>query len=228
MAVEGGPHTFIDGLVGVWDAANPKHYTSPSTDVTGKIGATLYGGVGFTDHYWTFDGVDDYIQLDNNLIDTGEIGSGNIAYTLEAWIYITGTPGTTTSGWSIIGNASANGIGMQLMYLTDATYINFGYRSNSNYYGTTAITEDEWHHIVCTRELGVSNRIYVDGVFDTSYSISSLSVNASASAMQIGYAAGRITGRYEGRIAIVRAYNTHMTDAQVLQNYNNMKARFGL
>lgn len=180
-----------------------------------------------TTNSFKFDGINDYISLGKSFIDTGEIGSGNVSYTLEAWVYLTRLPGSTTNGFSIIGNASSGGVGMQLMD-SNGIKVNFGYRSNNNFDSNSNLELFKWYHIVCTREVGNNNRIYINGQLDNTFSIATLDVNNTSAEMQIGYAATRITGRFGGRIDCVKIYNKHLTDQEVLQNYNALKSRFGL
>ena len=173
-----------------------------------------------------FDGVDGYIGLGKGSINSGEIGTGDVTYTIEAWIMYVGTPGSTTLGWSIMGNASSSGIGLQIM-TNGGVKVNFGYRSTSNFYSVSDLSASVWYHIVGTREVGISNRIYINGSLDSTNSSSNLSVQATSGEMQIGWANTRITGRYDGNIAIVRLYKSHLTTAEVLNNFNAQKGRFG-
>ena len=190
----------------------------------------LEGGVSFatgSGGSLLLDGVDGYIGLGKDYINSGEIGSGDVAYTIEAWIKYTGTPGTTTAGWSILGNASSGGIGIQLMTQSSIVKINFGYRSNSNFYSISGLSTSTWYHVVGTREVGVSNRIYINGSINSTFPIVNLDVLATSAEMQIGWSDTRITGRYEGNIAIVRLYSSHLTADEILTNFNAQKGRFG-
>jgi len=230
LATNYNPRIVTDGLVLCLDAGNTKSYPGSGTTWTDLSGngnnGTLTNEPTYSNGSIVFDGVDDYISLGKSFISTGEIGSGDISYTLEAWFNYSGTPGETTSGWSLIGNASQYGIGMQLM----GNKINFGYRSNSNFDSTSTLSAGNWYHVVCTREAGNStylNRIYINGQWDATYNTSNyLNVTNTTAEMQIGWADTRITGRYNGNIAIAKLYNTFLTDEQVLQNYNATKSRF--
>ena len=171
-----------------------------------------------------FDGVDDYISLGKSFIDTGEIGTGDVPYTLEAWILLYKFPDEDESGMCIIGNDDANGIGIQV----SSNRINFGYRSTDNFDNNTDLQLNQWYHVVGTREPGANNRIYVNGQLDGTSSISLLTVLDTSYNMHIGYAARRIITPFQGRIAAPKIYNTYLTDEQVLRNYNALKGRFGL
>ena len=232
MSVAYNPSIVRDGLVLCLDAGNTKSYPGSGTTWTDLSGngnnGTLTNGPTYSNGSVVFDGVNDYISLGKSFISTGEIGSGDISYTLEAWFNYSGTPGGTTSGWSLIGNASQYGIGMQLM----GNKINFGYRSRSNFYSTSTLSAGNWYHVVCTREAGNStylNRIYINGQWDATYNTSNyLNVLNTTAEMQIGWADTRITGRYNGNIAIAKLYNTFLTDEQVLQNFNATRSRYSI
>jgi hypothetical protein len=235
LSISYNPRTVTDGLVLCLDAGNTKSYPGSGTTWTDLSGqgnnGSLENGVGYSGSNLgslSFDGSNDYISLGKSFISTGEIGSGDISYTLEAWFKYNGTPGATTSGWSIIGNSSQYGIGMQLM----GNKVNFGYRSNSNFDSTATLSSGNWYHVVCTREAGNStylNRIYINGQWDSTYNTSNyLYITNTTAEMQIGWADTRITGRYNGDIAAVRLYNTFLTDEQVQQNFNATRSRFGI
>ena len=166
------------------------------------------------------------IFLWKSFISTGEIATGDSNYTLESWFKYSGTPGGTVNGWSIIGNASNTGIGMQLMTNLSVVKMNLGIGLivifiALRYYQHT------WYHVVCTRVAGSTpnNRIYINGQIDTINTVN-LTVDSTSAEMQIGWAQNRITGRYQGNIAVVRLYNTFLTEQQVLQNYNALKGGF--
>ena len=234
MALQHSPRIVTDGLVLSLDAGNTKSYPGSGTTWTDlsriRANGTLTNGPTFSSNNGgtlVFDGVDDYISMGKSFISTGEIATGDSNYTLESWFKYSGTPGATTSGWSIIGNASNTGIGMQLMTNNSVVKMNFGYRTNSNFYSTQTLSANTWYHVVCTRVAGStpSNRIYINGQIDT-INTNNLTVSSTAAEMQIGWAQGRITGRYQGNIAVVRLYNTFLTERQVLQNYNALKGRY--
>lgn len=228
--------TVKDGLVMDLDAASPVSYIGSGTtwrDLSGIANnGSLQNGVSFADvngGVFVFDGSNDYVSMGKSYIASGEIGSGDINYTLEAWVKLQGTPaGTTTSGMSIIGSASSSGIGFQLTTVSGNVRVNFGARSTSNFNSSGTINQNEWYHIVCTRQVGANNRIYINGVLDSTYGISNLTVQNTGNEMQIGYAAGRITDYFQGQISIARLYNTFLTDEQVLQNFNANRWRFGI
>lgn len=224
----GGP-IVTEGLIYMLDAANLVSYASGSTtgySLTGSNSSSLFNGTAYDTDFsptFRFDGSDDYIELEDNLL--GQIGSGDVPYTLEAWVKVkTLPPGATTSGCSIIGHANQYGIGMQAVNLGSQLYINFGARSNSNFDNNTALDLDTWYHVLCTHVNNSSNKIYINGKLDATGT--SLQITNTSAKMQIGWADTRIIGRYGGDIALVRVYNKSFTDDEALQNFQAEQHRF--
>lgn len=202
-------------------------YLSNSTIVS-NYNYELLGGTLVQNGYFEFDGIDDNINLNRSLLETNEVGTGDVSYSIEAWVYPTVTPGNTLDGMSIVGHASANGFGLQL---SDATGIkvNFGARSNQNFHGTTTLSLNTWYYVVGTREVGVGSRIYVNGELDTTHAtLTDLDINDTTDPVEIGFATGRITTRYKGRIGLVKISNTFLTDAEVKENFETMRSRYGI
>ena len=176
-----------------------------------------------------FNGSNQHIGLGRSFCDNQELGTGNVSYTQEAWFKLRATPpGVTTSGYSIFGNASDTGIGMQAVLVGGNIRINFGARSTSNFDSSTNLSLNTWYHLVCTREVGVSNRIYINGQLDGTLGSSSLDILTGAGEMQIAWSGTRIPNRLNGEIATARLYNTFFTNDEVLNNFNATRWRFGV
>ena len=232
MSTIGGPKKVKDGLVLALDAANKKSYPGSGTvwqDLSGLGNDfTIYNGATIVNGNMVFDGINDYAESSVNFINDGIIGVGNIGYTIEAVVRVESTPGATTSGYSIIGHPASTGIGLQLMN-SGGIKVNFGYRSNSNFYSNSNIPLNTWVHIVATKIAVGYSYIYINGELDATFTTTtSMDIDATSTLMQIGYAAGRITGRYNGQMGLVKLYNKSLNQSEILQNYNATKGRFGL
>lgn len=177
-----------------------------------------------------FDGSNDHIGLGRSFCHRQELGTGNVSYTQEAWFRLNATPpGDTTSGYSIFGNASATGIGIQAILVGGNIRVNFGARSTSNFEQATNLSLNTWYHVVAVRQAGVQNRIYINGQLDGTNSGSNLTISGTSQGeMQIGWSDTRVNNRMNGDIAMCRLYNTWLTDQEVLDNYNATRWRFGL
>lgn len=85
-----------------------------------------------------------------------------------------------------------------------------------------------WGQYVVSWSSGNTARIYFNGRLRASRSISSIpSTNPSATG-QIGIGHTSTNSRWLGYIASVKMYNRQLTDAEISQNYNAVKSKFGL
>lgn len=150
---DAGPTTVSDSTI---NANNGTATNGPVANQPGKLGTA-----------WNFDGVDDYI-------DVGNAASLNPAnqITLAAWIKTT----IISSSQKIIvkDNAGAGGPQQYFIRVQSGGMIRFEVgTSASNFLTTSAgvISANTWHHVVGTYD-GSTMKIYVNGVLNTSSSIS--------------------------------------------------------
>lgn len=171
-----------------------------------------------------------YFDLPSSYVDDNYgISSGNVSYTLESWIKITDefilTNNLNTGGASIVGVASTAGIGLQV-YKPFGLRINAG-RGNQTLQNTTDLLPNKWYHVAFVREVGVNNRIYINGQIDNSSDISQLSVVTSNLPMRIGFCTSNYLQKYfPGKISVIRMYNRALSDSEIFKNYNGEKSRY--
>ena len=229
-----GPNIVRDGLVFTLDAGNTKCYPGSGTDLTDistqTFNATLQNGTSINSSYggvFEFDGTNDFIDTGDDFLSAIPIGSST-EYTLEAWIYVHTSSGTTTSADSIIGHTSTTGFGMQVGVSGGNPRINYGARSTSNFYSST-FSYNSWTHVVLSRRsTNPECFTYLNGTLDVSSSNDLNIASPSDGDVQIGYSGPRITGYYDGLMGPIKVYNRALTADEVLQNYNATKTRFGL
>jgi hypothetical protein len=217
------------GLVLNLDAGNPYSYAGAGTtwiDVSGNgyVG-TLTGGPAFSNDnggIFILDGVDDYIQT--NLSQNTD----NASITWEAWFW-DNSPGGFVSNTAIISNYGPNATTpFTSLHIYDNGNVFFQQRNSS---GTESIATYSvnicngiWHHIVGVID-GANTLIYVDGTLRASQT----KVTGTTTSGQNIVIGSNHLGRYQScRIASARLYNIALSAAQVLQNYNATKGRFGL
>lgn len=169
-----------------------------------------------------------YIGIGQNFIGSG-ISAGDSSYALEVWFKLTddtnlGTS-ATSNGATLVGVSSVSGYGIQL-YKPDSVKINFGSRGNGSLDSSTIINTNTWYHIVCTRESGVGNKIYVNSVLDNSSDSTQLNITSSASETRVGFTTHNILQNFKGKISLVRIYGKNLTQNEVTKNYNAHLDRF--
>jgi len=160
----------------------------------------------------TFDGTDDSLLI-------GTIGGYSNNLTCEAVF-------RTTSGatWK---NIIAGGCG-DILFTVNGSKLNFGSQCNSpiphSNLSTTNVNSGQWYHGIATYN-GSAVKIYINGVLE---STTSRSGSQTPSSLRIGAANGGTSEFYNGDLPIVKIYNRALTQAEILQNYNHYKTRFGL
>ena len=215
------------GLVLNLDAGNPYSYAGAGTtwyDVS-SIGnnSTLSNGPVYSPDIGgniVFDGSDDFTDVTLSSLTT--------TVTLEFWVKY-----TNLTNNMIFGFASYD-----IYALSGALGFN---TANSDVYGLTSTQVSglniagNWNHIVFVMRSDISytnNKIYVNGV---NQSLSQVLSSEASGNRTFNSGNGRISGwktdtsyKIPGSIASFRAYNIELSAAQVLQNYNATKGRFGL
>lgn len=204
-------------------AYNPSTYTYNMSNVNGAAFTTI-GGVAAL----YLDGVNDYCflqqrpkQLDDPLLNVNLLN-----YTYEFWIrsngvwlgngnfWAAGYNQASRSRWSSgVRIYAPNMDTFNLVYIPEATF-----------------TTNVWHHMVVTMEnLGANDRliVYRNAVqtgIDTTGNYNPTDLNGNDFFLGSFNGAGEFQRQYVG---LCRRYNIALTAAQVTQNFNAEKARFG-
>lgn len=183
----------------------------------------------FTDPYFTYNGTSSTVSIDDNALL--EPGSGD--FTLEAWVYysvITGSTRTFISKTNNGGGAADWSYGLRTN-AAGATYLEVGNGTTSVTSPSYNVSTGQWYHIVGVWTNIASNSIalYINGASQGSNAHSFASVKNSTRPLYLGsYNGGEYSQWFNGRMGIVRYYNSALTASQVLQNYNANRAIYGL
>ena len=216
------------GLVLNLDAGNPYSYAGAGAtwfDVSGTgNNGTLTNGPTYNSTNGgvvVLDGVDDYITCANNA--SLQITS---ALTLEIWFYNT----AAVDGLGMIVKGPLSSDYDYMLYLSGNSTTVYFYKKDSlgnpHYGGITLSLLNRWLHIVVTHTSGGLYTMYVNGVASDSSTFANSSIRSSSNNLLIG--AGWNPDYFYGNISQTRVYNIALSAAQVLQNYNATKGRFGL
>lgn len=227
MSVYAGPEIVTNGLVLYLDAANPKSYPGSgstcynlTSDKT--LNGTLYGGCSFSNNSFVFDGVDDYIGL-------GSPTALNFSTeeTTIAWYY----PENLDSGRrSRVGNRQ-NGFltinGSQFGYEGYSTDNNW---NNNTYTGTDVVQLNTWQQLSFSFK-GLDNiSLYKNGTYVTGKAVTN---NQTATGGSFAIGTETLGGHgtfpwYTGKISLVLNYNRALTAAEIKQNFDALRGRYGL
>jgi len=217
MAYFHSPRIVTDGLVLALDAANTKSYPGSGTTWFDRSGngynGTLTNGPTFNSSNLgsiSFDGVNDYIEIAHNLNTLSN-------YTIMFWAY--------RSAENRMPIASR--VGTPFYWFGDNSwrYTHGGAGGEYYYSKPTSIPLNTWGHY-CVVYNGANVSIYRQGVYQGQQSTTG-TANFS-DGLRIGFWAGGGGYEWQGNIASVQMYSSALTAAEVLQNYNATKGRFGL
>ena len=193
------------------------------TDISGNSrNGTITGSPTWTGNYFTFS--DDYITTPNlNAVIT----SVNETHSVELWVYPTNNGvlvqyNDTTTPNAAYHHSAIEIVGGNLeVGLWDAAVPQLVSTGNIG-----AVSFNQWHQIVLTYNGSVC-RGYIDGVYKGSVNLSWTSpMNYSYPLFHMNFGYRTITNQgdgtdFDGRFGIMRVYNSALTDAQVLSNYNS-------
>jgi hypothetical protein len=220
-----GPNIVTDGLIFAVDAGSTRSYPGTGTTTTNIINGasgTLTNGVAYVTNNggaFDFDGTDDFIVFpdDTNL--------NNQTLTMESWVNMHSTlsqdafffeKGFVNSQYSTFTNANnlifrTIGLSTQDLAVSMLSY-------------TSA---DTWFHVACTYGAGVKY-VYINGVAVTTMTGLTGTISTNTTGLFLGAYGPGSSFQMDGKIAVSRVYNKALTQAEVTQNFNAQKSRFGL
>ena len=230
MALSHSPSIITQNLVLCLDAANSKSYPGSGTTWTDLSGrgntGTLVNGVGYNSGNLgslVFDGVDDYTNHSSIL------SSGQQRYTISAW-WKTSANNRIQVVWEQNSSAAASNTRAALIFVN----ANWGFNGqNNDAHDKVPVRINQWTNgtITIDTTLGTNPvKIYENGSLywegNTDGSASNLNVGNFASGL--GRKISSNSEYFIGNIAITQIYNRALTAAEVSQNFNALRGRFGI
>ena len=222
-----GPNIVTDGLVLALDPGSERSYDGTTTwnDLSStKSVYTLNNGVTYQSingGVFDFDGVDDYAST-----SSAPLSAGATAYSIEA-VFKANSTGTQVI-WEQGSTAQIAGKRVCMILLSTGTG---GFNGqNADFQTSVNYSINTWYNWLITVDTSLSSnkiKIYVNGVLSAQGNPSA-TLNAGADGARVGNKLSNSTEDFDGNIALVRAYNRVLTAAEVLQNFNAQKSRFGL
>lgn len=217
------------GLVLNLDPGASSSYSGSGTTVTdlsglNNNGALTNGPTFSTDNGGVFvlDGTNDEILVPNatSLNMTG-------AHSFSTWHYLTNWnyyPGILSKGYATTGGYSSHIRGDYSIWYE----LNESNGTRTIYNPTSVVTGlNAWYNVVCVYT-GTKVRIYINGVPAGTEEDASITLGTISNGVSIGklqYAEGFCL---TGKVSTVQIYNVALTQAQVLQNFNALRRRFGI
>jgi hypothetical protein len=214
-----------------YDPSNSSSYSGSGTVINDLSGNGLNGtmsNITFTSPYFSFNGSSSQVSVaDNALL---EPGSGD--WTIEFWvnysvlvgssrILIAKTDGGESADWGYGLRTAANG----------NTFMEVGNGTTSLQSSITALTTNTWYQVVgvWTNVASNSLALYINGNLIGSIPHSFTSVKNTTSPLYLGsFNGGQFSQWLNGRMGVVRMYNSALTGSEILQNFNADKSKYGL
>ena len=226
MGAFGGPDIITDNLTFAIDVGSTRSYPGTGTTVDSLIGTmtgALVNGVGIgttNGGYLDFDGADDKMTLSTNI----SLGNGNLAWTVLAWVRSTTT--VNSLGHGSVASNDGSGPVYSMMGINSGKIVYWTYQSSAwaQKLGVATVNDGNWHLLTWVNNTNYTMDMYVDGVFDKNVANSTSGNNNPIDAIGNSW-----TNIFDGDIAPVYIYQgKSLTAAEVLQNFNAQKSRFGL
>jgi hypothetical protein len=214
------------------DASNPASYSGSGSTWYDLSGNGYNGTLSGSTAYNSANG--GYIALQSNTgyIDFGLSSAGNSsgAFSFGAWLQVpivgdtqimvrgNDTTGGFPAGWNLASVFTVSAI--QASLVTSSPSI-----AQSNAVFATAYSTNTWYYVISVWNPSAGNlKIYVNGILRRTQSISGTVLRNSGTGWNTVTAGTKYNVIYGSMIV----YQTALSDADVLQNFNSTKTRFGL
>jgi hypothetical protein len=218
-----GPNIVTDGLIFAIDAGSERSYPgsgTTATDLAGTNTVALVNGVSYNPNQggkWGFDGIDDQIILNS--------GTALVVndFTITQWIqFPASTSRMSIGGGDYQGGSSYKGY-IWYRSTQGEIRVTMDNETGAIFNVAESVYCNKWSQITATRN-GGTYKLYIDGVqvnVTRTGSTNDFSIRTIGWSFSNSYA-------FSGNISNTLIYNTDLTAAQVLQNFNAQKSRFGL
>ncbi|MDP2735177.1 MAG: LamG domain-containing protein, partial [bacterium] len=201
-------HSIGSDAVGLW------YLNGSAEDFSGYgVHGTVNGAALATDRNgslnsaYSFDGVNDWVSFDDDILISGA-GSR----TITAW-FLTNDGSTGTSGFSVIAGHGVSSPENRFDAGIQNNKLAVGYHSSYTN-GTLNVEEGKWHHVAAVYD-GTTTYLYLDGILDVS---GPKTINTPTSPPSIG---DRSNGQhfFYGIIDDVRMYSRALSASEVGRLY---------
>ncbi len=221
MAVGYNPSIVSDGLVLYLDSANSRSYSgsgntwydlSRSSNTSALTNGASYVGSG-SSSYISFDGSNDYVAVNSsaNILSKTE-------YTKTAYIYVTSF---STSNNIISGGNTAQ----HAFWLFGSNKLNAGHNGNWNtVVGSTTLSLNRWYFCAVSYSDSSGWKLYLNGTQDGT----SANTTTFTGSQFVNIGSYDNGNNFTGRIAGALIYNRVLSAAEILQNFNATRFRYGI
>ena len=167
-----------------------------------------------SDGFFSFDGTDDYLSLPSLNLQRD--------FTLECWTYITG------DGSGLFGQGGyVTGQGLHILWNAQGNRgMIFGMYANDLDSPSYTLTYNTWHHFVFTYNHSTYlKQFHADGLL---FNSNTGTVYSGTGQFNIGAIYGSPSTPAKGKISNVKIYNRVLSAAEIAQNFNATRRRYGI
>jgi hypothetical protein len=172
-----------------------------------------------SDGTFSFNGSSDYLSIPNTTL-----GNGNIAWTVSCWMKTTTTT-NVLGGGSVLSNISGGPV-YSMLGVNNGKIVYWTYQSGAWAQklgiGKT-VNDGNWHMLTWVNYTNYTMDMYVDGALDSNVANSISGNNNPVDVIGRSWAA-----YFPGSIGSLTRYNRALTAAEVQQNFNALRGRFGI
>jgi hypothetical protein len=209
-----------------WDAGLISSYPGSGTtwtDFMGNRTGTLNNGPTYSSGnggYIAFDGSNDSCTF-----STFNLGNGNIAWAVYAWVRTTSGGSASLGQGAILSNSSGGPVYSSICINSNVIAYWTYHTSNWNrIIGTTALNDNTWRLLTWVQKSNYYMDGYVNGALDLNNGYSE-----SGNSNPIDIMGASWAGNFQCNIGMVAVYyNISHTTSQILQFYNGTRQRFGV
>ena len=251
MASFAGPNLTTDNLVLCLDAGDSNSYPGSGSTWNDVSGFDIHGTINSATYtsdadgkYFAFDGTDDYISF---AMGGGDPDPLKLAtWSTECWFKQASGGSTSSTGAGGVfyyplvtkgmgevegSNRDMNyGMGIKTDGKIGADFERLTNGQNRPVTSNGTVSLNTWNHLLVSYN-GASWGVYINGILDKTEAENVDARNDSIQHNAIGtsiQSTGARSGYFSGKIAIARIYNRALSYAEVRNNYNSHKGRFGL
>jgi hypothetical protein len=236
LAINYNPRIITDGLVLCLDAANPKSYGGSGTtwtDLSRNGNNGTLNGVGYSGSNLgslSFDGTSAYA----NLGTATSLGFSSVR-TISCWAKVSATNGGhILSMWDAVGGVNQRTFIITTYGVTNkftSMWSPDGVADSTPLYSTSTITLNTWYNLTIVYRSGV-RELWSNGDLQSTLSQATIYTSATTNRLGVGAAIARSSDTpsafLNGSVSDVQLYNRALSAAEVKQNYDAFKGRYGL
>lgn len=196
--------SIADGLVGWWPL------NGSGIDLCGDSDGIVSGAVitqGFNQLCYSFDGVNDYIQISKNYVYSN-------GFSISGWIN-PNTYGGATYGRVIDKTTSTSTTNGFFIYMPTAPQIRFELNGLGITSGNSTIPYSIWTHFCTTVDSSGNAKIYINAVQNTAGTCGLPSTITTTNPLTIGNRSTAVDRTFDGKMQDIRIYNRVLSATEI-------------